>query len=98
MRLITMPSLALSTKPSDECKFEARLTQKVFMDRFHFCYNGSHAATSLRSSTIGSVNENVDPFPSTDSTQILPPCISIMRFAIANPKPVPPFLRVLELS
>ena len=33
-----------------------------------------------------------------DSTQILPPCISMMRFDMASPKPVPPFLRVMALS
>jgi hypothetical protein len=29
------------------------------------------------------------PGPGCDSTQILPPCISMMRFDIASPKPVP---------
>ena len=33
-----------------------------------------------------------------DSTHILPPCISIIRFDMAIPKPVPPFLRVIALS
>src|SRR6516162_6532635 len=28
----------------------------------------------------------------------LPPCISIMRFDMASPKPVPPFFRVMALS
>ena len=50
------------------------------------------------STTTGSVSENVEPWPSWDSTQILPPCISTMRFDMASPKPVPPFLRVIALS
>jgi hypothetical protein len=29
---------------------------------------------------------------------IFPPCISMMRFEITSPKPVPPFLRMIELS
>jgi hypothetical protein len=50
------------------------------------------------STTTGSVNVNVEPCPSCDSTQILPPCISMMRLEMASPKPVPPFLRVIALS
>ena len=50
------------------------------------------------STTTGSVNENVEPRPGCNSTQILPPCISMMRFDMASPKPVPPFLRVMALS
>ena len=37
-------------------------------------------------------------FPSSDSTQIVPPCISTMRLAIDRPSPVPPFFLVVELS
>ena len=50
------------------------------------------------STTTGSVNANVEPWPGCDSTQIRPPCISIMRFDMARPRPVPPFLRVMALS
>ena len=31
-----------------------------------------------------------------ESTQMRPPCSSTMRLAIESPRPVPPFLRVLE--
>jgi hypothetical protein len=41
---------------------------------------------------------NVEPWPGCDSTQIRPPCISMMRLDMASPKPVPPFLRVMALS
>src|SRR6516164_8272900 len=58
----------------------------------------AHAASTCRSTTTGSVNVNVEPWPGSDSTQILPPCISMMRFDMASPKPVPPFLRVMALS
>ena len=44
------------------------------------------------------VNENVEPLPTCDSTQILPPCISMIRLEIAAPSPVPPFFLVIELS
>ena len=40
--------------------------------------------------STGSENENVLPDPSTDSTQIRPPCCSMMWRAIARPRPVPP--------
>src|SRR6516165_1577818 len=58
----------------------------------------AHAASTCRSTITGSVNTNVEPFPSCDSTQIRPPCISTMRFDMASPRPVPPFLRVMALS
>ena len=51
-----------------------------------------------RSTLTGIVNENVDPAPCFESTQIFPPCISIIRLEIVSPSPVPPFLRVIELS
>ena len=38
------------------------------------------------------------PGPGSNSTQMRPPCSSTIRRAIARPRPVPPFLRVLELS
>jgi len=44
------------------------------------------------------VNVNVEPWPGCDSTQILPPCISMMCLDMPSPKPVPPFLRVMALS
>jgi hypothetical protein len=50
------------------------------------------------STVTGSVNRKVEPWPGADSTQIFPPCISMMRLEIASPSPVPPFLRVTELS
>src|SRR5262249_2975621 len=58
----------------------------------------AHTASTWRSTRTGTVNENVEPWPSVESIQIRPPCISIMCLEIARPKPVPPFLRVIELS
>ena len=58
----------------------------------------AHAASTCRSTTTGSLNANVEPWPGCDSTQILPPCISMMRFDMASPKPVPPFFLVMALS
>src|SRR5262249_45461688 len=55
----------------------------------------AHVGSACRSTTTGSENANVEPCPGCDSTQILPPCISMMRLDIAKPKPVPPFLRVM---
>src|SRR5215469_18737461 len=59
---------------------------------------GHAAGSTCRSTATGSLNAKVEPFPICDSTQILPPCISMMRFDMARPKPVPPFLRVMALS
>jgi hypothetical protein len=50
------------------------------------------------STTTGRLNANVEPWPTCDSTQIRPPCISMMRFDIASPRPVPPFFLVMALS
>jgi hypothetical protein len=58
----------------------------------------AHAASTCRSTITGSVKAKVEPWPGCDSTQILPPCISMMRFDMASPNPVPPFLRVIALS
>src|SRR5262249_52327597 len=58
----------------------------------------AHAVSTCRSTITGNVNANVEPWPGRDSTQILPPCISMMRLEMASPKPVPPFLRVMALS
>jgi hypothetical protein len=57
-----------------------------------------YAGLTCCSTESGSVKENIEPCPTTDSTQIFPPCISMMRFEIASPSPMPPFLRVIELS
>jgi hypothetical protein len=46
----------------------------------------------------GSVTKKVDPCPTCDSIRIRPPCISMMRFDMASPSPVPSFLRVFGLS
>jgi hypothetical protein len=39
----------------------------------------AHAASTCRSTITGSVNVKVEPWPGCDSTQIRPPCISMMR-------------------
>jgi hypothetical protein len=44
---------------------------------------------NLIQSTTGSVKYKVEPFPSTLSAQILPPCPSMRCLAIAKPNPVP---------
>src|SRR5262249_3828726 len=55
----------------------------------------AHSAASIISSTwTGRTTRKVEPWPSTDSTAIVPPCISTMRLEIARPSPVPPLLRV----
>src|SRR5262249_42829052 len=58
----------------------------------------AHAASTCRSTMIGSENAKSEPRPGWDSTQIRPPCISMMRLDMASPRPVPPFLRVMALS
>src|SRR6185312_12506283 len=58
----------------------------------------SHACSSGTSAFTGMLTKNVDPCPSSDSTQIRPPCSSTMCLAIARPRPVPLFPLVAELS
>src|SRR6516225_9037844 len=59
----------------------------------------AHSAASISSSTCtGNTTRKVEPWPNTDSTAIVPPCISTIRLEIASPSPVPPFWRVFELS
>src|SRR5215210_7826002 len=57
-----------------------------------------HACATCCSTLTGTVTKKVAPLPTLDSTQIFPPCISMMRRAIDNPNPVPPFFLVAELS
>src|SRR5215216_4770064 len=57
-----------------------------------------HPGLACFSTSMGIENENVEPRPGMDSTQIRPPCSSIIRFDRANPRPVPPFCFVIELS
>src|SRR6516162_3005309 len=58
----------------------------------------AHPVSTCRSTITGSVKVNVEPWPGCDSTQIRPPCISMMRFDMASPRPVPPFFLVIALS
>ena len=44
------------------------------------------------------VNQKVDPAPSSLSTPISPPIVSASCRDIARPRPVPPYLRVVEAS
>jgi chromosome segregation protein len=64
----------------------------------HYQNAFTHAVTTCCATRTGTVKANIEPWPTCDSTQILPPCISTMRLEIASPSPVPPFLRVIALS
>src|SRR6187549_265631 len=57
----------------------ARLRRRPAPPRFH-CF-------VCASTWTGSVNENTEPLPSSDSTQSLPPCSSTMRREIDRPRP-----------
>ena len=48
--------------------------------------------------SIGILNQNTLPFPTSLSTPISPPCISTIRFDILNPNPVPSTFRVSTVS
>src|SRR3954447_6279186 len=58
----------------------------------------AHAGALLAGWWTGSVNRNVDPRPTSDSTQRRPACSSTILREIARPRPVPPLVRVLEPS
>src|SRR5580704_7251994 len=58
----------------------------------------AHDFPAWCSTRNGTVNEKVEPAPRLDSTHNLPPCISMMRFAIDRPRPVPPLALVCVLS
>src|SRR5262245_8707108 len=61
-------------------------------------YAMGHAAAPAAWARTGSSMRKVEPRPRTDSTQMRPPCISIISLAIARPSPVPPLVFVLVLS
>src|SRR5580704_15439782 len=58
----------------------------------------AHGRPAWCSTRNGTVNEKVEPAPRLDSTHSLPPCISMIRFAIDKPSPVPPLALVCVLS
>src|SRR5262245_59476507 len=58
----------------------------------------AHDHPCCAAACTGSVKMKRDPLPGSDSTHIRPPCISTIRRAMANPSPVPPLVRVVELS
>src|SRR6516225_5793752 len=57
-----------------------------------------HAFPTCCSTSTGTSRKKVEPAPSSDSTQIRPPCMATIRRAIDRPSPVPPFGLVVELS
>src|SRR5215510_4954096 len=44
------------------------------------------------------VNQKVEPWPGVLSTPILPPIMCVSCLAMVNPKPVPPYLQVIDPS
>src|SRR5581483_7668607 len=70
----------------------------VFDDKDALHCEASSNSSSAAATRIGRVTRKVAPAPNSESTVSVPPCISTMRLEIARPRPVPPFLRVLELS
>ena len=46
----------------------------------------------------GISNQNVEPWPASDSTPMLPPIRVTMRWQITRPRPVPPYRRVVDAS
>jgi hypothetical protein len=58
----------------------------------------AHDGIACRSTAMGNVNVKVEPCPTLDCTEILPPCSSIIFFEMARPSPVPPLDLVIELS
>src|SRR6202012_4994811 len=56
-----------------------------------------HACSVCCRTPIGKTTRNVDPTPKVDSTEMWPPCISMMRLAIESPNPVPLLVLVAEL-
>src|SRR5262245_28923132 len=61
-------------------------------------YAMGHAAAPETCVRTGSSMRKVDPWPTTDSTEMRPPCISIISLAIASPSPVPPLVLVIMFS
>src|SRR6266498_1071901 len=91
--------------------FRKSREQKVYMpvDAHRCCtrdalvlpfYFACFSITSVMRASIGSSTKNVEPSPLTpvDSAHKRPPCISTRRRLIGRPKPVPPALRVDEVS
>lgn len=82
---------------SAPCEIILHSKQCFFMKGIYeerlYCRNTFSAALAWAAFN-GSKKVKRLPLPSTLSTQILPPCFSIMSLAIASPNPRPPCLRV----
>ncbi len=76
----------LAVSASARAKFVPRRTSD-------YCRNTCSAAVTW-AALSGSKKLKRLPFPSTLSTQILPPCISTISLAMASPRPMPLCLRV----
>lgn len=53
---------------------------------------------SCESTSMGNVNANREPTPSSDSTQRSPPIRLTSILEMARPRPVPPYFRAVEIS
>ena len=96
-------ALSASTTPAP-CAFRMALrifrqgalssiTSTWLLDRL-LCWTASWFSVASRLA----VKKKVLPWPSSLSTQILPPIISDKLLEMVRPKPVPPYLRVVEES
>jgi hypothetical protein len=70
---------------------------KMYSLRVDICTD-TFLDSSLSQIFTGNVNQNMDPFPSSDSTPIAPPISFTSCRDMERPSPVPPNLRVEELS
>lgn len=70
----------------------------VRITRHKYRSNQTLVASGPRYMVTGKVNQNVEPRPSSDVTPIPPPSSLASSRDIERPRPVPPNLRVVELS
>src|SRR5215471_11065158 len=84
----------VEARPGEEIMQDLSGVLLVFDHENAFLHVRSISAKAL----TGRLTEKVEPAPGLDSTQMRPPCISMIRLAIARPSPLPPLLLVAELS
>src|SRR5215467_1034495 len=57
----------------------------------------AHGAFFRNWARVGNFIWKVEPLPNVDSTQMRPPCISTICFAMASPRPVPPRVEAVTM-
>ena len=79
----------VSATHGNELRVTRNMTFRHFVTLSLHVMDYAELERSAFQSAIGSVNENVEPFPTSLLTETSPPCASTMLFTMFSPRPKP---------